>query len=257
MVIVCFNSSNAYAWTTLQGIGHLRKICDRCHTNDSSIRFNRCKDIGFYECSKWRRKKSVDIFTTFGIEKNIVLYSMRYTIYIMSTVLAVVSLCTACSLGNGSTNYTPEIRIANGLTTKGDTITCRYSTSSNYYVSDTLNMGDTVNFSFYFLSYGNMLIACDISCDEEMGKLLFAPQESLDSVFVSDRSDYAKGHFVLPSDGYSMAVITASYIPLKAASDGFIHLGVTSDSQYSPRNTHLKLPVAKSTDGEADTDTNE
>lgn len=164
-------------------------------------------------------------------------------------LISVVALAMTSCLDNVKSDYTPEIYLTNlylnpyyvGDTLRArDTLALHYSTSAEKYVSDTVQVGDTIMFGALFYSKGNNLLTTSCEWDSTAVKTWFRLNDEVKKA-MSDTTRIAAGYFVF-NPIYNQVSYPVYLSPVKSGSHT-VKLTVESDSKYSPYSFGFNLVV--------------
>ncbi len=177
---------------------------------------------------------------------------MRKNLILGLVFIAVTMINTSCEnfFGNAGMESTPTITYARPIVNKTDTIGFWYNKNKERTYHDTICLGDTVQFGWVFNAYYNTLLRIDIEHEQEHGKILFAPIDSLDRYF-SGESDYEKGEFI-PREEYSALGFPFKYVPFTLGDDGEIKITIESDADIDGniQSVRFSIPVVEKKEDE-------
>jgi len=164
--------------------------------------------------------------------------------------MMVMMVCgmTSC-LDNVKSDYTPRILVSelyvNPYYVKDtlyarDTISIRYNTKSEKYMSDTMLQGDTVMFGVAFDAQGNNLVSTRVEWDSTTVQAWFGINDDIKKA-LSDTTDLGDGSLSYVP-GYNVASFPVYLLPKKAGSHT-IKMTIETDSKYSPVSNSFDLIV--------------
>jgi plastocyanin len=136
-----------------------------------------------------------------------------------------------CSL-EGDSNQTPQIALAAyPKIQSGDTLEIKSTNENNVFSVDTIQVGDTISFVLYMLSYHNDLTAFYLTQSEDSSALIVLPDLiSMDSVFMA-HSEYENGKFYM-NPGFNTMYFPFKYVAKKENSETRIGFRVVSDAVF-------------------------
>lgn len=174
---------------------------------------------------------------------------MRKFIYL--SIISVVALMTSC-LGEMESHYTPRIYcsafyvnpILQGDSLKGakDTLMLTLDIENNTYVSDTVELGDTIMFASTFYSVSNNLVAVKMDWDTTTTALWFPLTDAIQKV-LTDRTDMSAGNLYF-NPGYNTVAFPIYLCPMAEGKSSVV-LTVESDSKFSTSSLKFAVPVSK------------
>lgn len=174
---------------------------------------------------------------------------MRKFIYL--SIISVVALMTSC-LGEMESHYTPRIYcsafyvnpILQGDSLKGakDTLMLTLDIENNAYVSDTVELGDTIMFASTFYSVSNNLVAVKMDWDTTTTALWFPLTDAIQKV-LTDRTDMSAGNLYF-NPGYNTVAFPIYLCPMAEGKSSVV-LTVESDSKFSTSSLKFAVPVSK------------
>lgn len=162
----------------------------------------------------------------------------------------VVCTMTGC-LDNVKSDYTPRILMSsiyvnpyyvNDTLHARDTLDVRYDEKGKKFLSDTMQLGDTVMFGVAFDAVGNNLVSSRVGWDTTSVRAWFGINASIKSA-LSDTTTINSGYMQY-NPGYNVASYPVYLVPQKAGSHA-IEMTVETDSKYSPASTSFELIVVE------------
>lgn len=171
--------------------------------------------------------------------------NMRNSLLVLMVVL-VGCVMTSC-LDNVKSDYTPQIYLSElylnpyyvGDTLRAkDTLQLRYNKTSETYVSDTMQVGDTLMIGVIFYADGNNLVSTRIEWDSTAMKGWFYVNETIKKA-LSDTTTIAEGSLRF-NPGYNMVSYPTYFVPQSAGAHA-VKMTVETDSKYSPVSVSFSL----------------
>ena len=172
-------------------------------------------------------------------------------LYIYLSVISVVALMTSC-LGEMESHYTPRIYcssfyvnpILQGDSLKGakDTLILTLDMENDTYVSDTVELGDTIMFASTFYTVSNNLVAVKMDWDTTMTTLWFPLTDAIQKV-LTDRTDMAAGNLYF-NPGYNTVAFPIYLCPMAEGKSSVV-VTVESDSKFPTSSLKFAIPVRK------------
>ncbi len=153
----------------------------------------------------------------------------------------ILLLMTGC-LSEGKSEYTPSISCRSIVTTAGDTLRLSAPDDVDYYLLDTMQVGDTAQLIFLFISYENDLVSTRIKADNKYAKLEMQLTDEIRNAML-ETSDTLNG-IINFKPGYGAVQFLSNYIALEEGTPS-LYVGVHSDSKYSPTNFEIRTPIRK------------
>lgn len=153
-----------------------------------------------------------------------------------------ISICMVSCLDKNQSHYTPQIRLSYFVKTTGDTLKVVPNEEKGIYVTDTIVVGDTVNFAFAGSTVTNNLQAVQIDWDNAALDLTIGPLGKMASVLL-ETSDSVAGKLYFP-EGYNYVAFPVSYIARQESASS-LKFTLSSDSKFSPGVLEVQCPVAK------------
>lgn len=147
-------------------------------------------------------------------------------------LFAVISIAfTACDL-NGSSNFTPEMRLYPSHISKSDTLNMYLTDESGVLRMDTINVGDTVVIRMYLNGSTNNLTSFYLAqSDTSEATILLPVAASMDSIFSKSQSDYDRGKFIfLPKKVFIYFPIR--YVARKPSNTATLQFSLASDANF-------------------------
>lgn len=147
-------------------------------------------------------------------------------------LLGILALLMNACTPEGETNYTPEILIFS-VVNNGDTLNLRRSNYAGVYILDTIQVGDSIQFTTGLNAYVNNLKSFNMHVSvDSVAKIVTDSAAVLNKVFLSS-SNYAKGEFIAKS-GMNGLVFPFSMVAKKPSTKGnaFITLNIKSDANF-------------------------
>lgn len=121
--------------------------------------------------------------------------NLNFRKYVFGLIITLsMGVFVSCDFKGGSSNYTPTVQLARKpWVSGGDTLNVK--TSNGTYVLDTVQVGDTVIFTYYFSAFTNNIktIKLDHSA-EGVTSLVWIQKDKLDE-FLTTGTDYSRGLF--------------------------------------------------------------
>lgn len=150
--------------------------------------------------------------------------------YFLLFVIATATILQSCDI-EGSENYTPIIELAEYITNqKNQILTFRSTTEPGTVLLDTIYIGDTIRFSFYYNGFANNITSISLKQSaDSLTRIELPPTDSLDNFF-SAESDYQRGYFVLNQKA-TFVHFPFMYIPRVKSNEAKLTVTVTSDAQ--------------------------
>ena len=174
---------------------------------------------------------------------------MRKFIYL--SIISVVALMTSC-LGEMESHYTPRIYCSafyvnpilqgDSLTGAKDTLMLTLDIENNAYVSDTVELGDTIMFASTFYSVSNNLVAVKMDWDTTTTALWFPLTDAIQKV-LTERTDMSAGNLYF-NPGYNTVAFPIYLCPMAEGKSSVV-LTVESDSKFSTSSLKFAVPVSK------------
>ncbi|MGC3977685.1 MAG: hypothetical protein QM751_05300 [Paludibacteraceae bacterium] len=164
---------------------------------------------------------------------------MKSRFLVLLSIISIVLSFSACNLGNGFSEATPQIYLEKKAKLNTDSI-IEFSLASDYssYKLDTLHVGDTVSFKIFVDAYTNQVKQLNITpSDTTAVKLLVA--DSIKTEFLS-QSDFNKGIFYLPPNVYGLE-FSVKFTTRKAKETLSYTLNVTSDAKKVTNVSEVKI----------------
>jgi len=161
-------------------------------------------------------------------------------------ITAVACVMTSC-LDNVKSDYTPQIYLSElylnpyyvGDTLHAkDTLQLTYNKTAETYVSDTMQVGDTLMIGAIFYADGNNLVSTCVEWDSTAMKGWFYVNETIMKA-LSDTTTIAEGYLKF-NPGYNMVSYPTYFVPLNAGSHA-VKMTVETDSKYSPVSVSFSL----------------
>ncbi len=151
--------------------------------------------------------------------------------YLLLFALATGLMLQSCDLDGGA-NYTPSIELGNYIVNQyGDSLKLRTTTEVNTYLLDTINIGDTLNFSVILNAYANNVVAISLKQSaDSLTRIQLPPVDSLNKVFNAE-SDYKKGIFALKTNA-SFVHLPFKYIARAKGNEPKLTITVKSDAMF-------------------------
>lgn len=171
------------------------------------------------------------------------------TIILLGFVCFVFVMCSPIERYNSI----PQISLTQKpMLTNGDTLKVFSVVNSSYnYITDTVSVGDTINFKLYLSADYNNLVEFDIErSDTISSKLLIADESVLNSVFVKSASNYPAGKFLFRGN-LNFSYFAFSYIAKAASTSALIKFALQSDANFATSSSNgtnyvslrLKIPI--------------
>lgn len=168
---------------------------------------------------------------------------------LISLMVPMMALAVTSCVDNVQSNFTPEIRISvpflspyyigDTLHAK-DTLALHYNESLKMYVTDTIQVGDTLLVGTMFYAYGNNLLSTRVKWDTTAVRTWFRLNTTiLDAM--TDTTQISTGYFPF-SPNYNMVSFPIYFTPITAGVHP-IEMTVETDSKYSPRSISFSLLV--------------
>lgn len=136
----------------------------------------------------------------------------------------------SCDFKGGSSNYTPSVQLARKpWVSGGDTLTIKLSNGA--FVLDTVHVGDTINFTYYFSAFSNSIktIKFDHSA-EGATSLVWIQKDKLDE-YLTTGTDYSRGLFYLKPD-ISSFLFSFKYVANLPSKSTELKATVVSDAVF-------------------------
>jgi len=149
--------------------------------------------------------------------------------YFFIFVGLIVLAFSSCNMDSVSNNQ-PSILfykqpVLNGKTTLGGVVT------TDYYLLDTISVGDTVSLYMYLDGYTNNLVSYTMTLSgDSVTKLVLPRVSAMDSIFLST-SNYNKGIFYF-SGKVNSIVFPFKYVAKKVNSEAKIVFNLVSDANF-------------------------
>lgn len=160
-------------------------------------------------------------------------YNFKLKKIVFGLMLTLLSgVFTSCDFKGGSSNYTPTVLLARKpWVSGGDTLNLSFNTSGSTYVLDTVRVGDTINFAFYFSAFSNNLktLKFDQSADD-VTKFVWVDRDKLNE-YLTTGTDDTRGLFYLKS-GISSFIFLLKYVALDPSKTASIKATVVSDAVF-------------------------
>ena len=152
-------------------------------------------------------------------------FRIIFTFFVLGVALV------GCSL-DGDSNQTPQVALADyPRLQSGDSLNVMTTDEYNVFSLDTVQVGDTVSFVLYMLSYSNDLTGFYLTQSADSSAVIILPETtSMDSVFLS-HSDYAKGQFFMQT-GFNSMYFPFKYVAKKVNKETTIGFRVVSDAVF-------------------------
>jgi len=167
--------------------------------------------------------------------------------YFFIFVGLIVFAFSACNM-DGVSNSQPRITffqqpVLNGKTTLGGAVI------TDYYLLDTISVGDTVSFYMYLNAYSNNLVSYTMTqSSDSVTKIILPEVSAMDSLFLST-SNYDKGIFYF-SGKANLSFFSFRYVAKKVSSKEKIVFNLVSDAnfEYNTSSFVVKTPIVAKND---------
>lgn len=165
---------------------------------------------------------------------------------IMKTKHLIFALCTATVLTSclleSNNQYAPTIACGNIINNHGDTLKLRTDDKNDYYWLDTMHVGDTAQFVFFFTGYENDLVSTEIGTDAYYTKLDMLLVNEIRDIML-ETSDTTRGLLNF-KPGYNAVQFASHYIALKEGTPSMF-VSVHTDSKFSPTEFEIRTPIVQ------------
>jgi len=158
----------------------------------------------------------------------------------------------ACKL-TGESNSTPQMSLYSNPVVNGtDTLSISYAGKDDYdYITDTISVGDTVQFKFILNAVSNNLVKFSLTRpnDTISTKIILPAESLLDGVFLKASSDYSAGKFTFIAK-QNYAYFSFGYVAKVASTNSILQFYLQSDANFGASSSgtnyvsfKLKTPI--------------